>query len=222
MPSRKPPLVLGSHTRKCQPRLRMIANGSIRVNTVRAEQCASIAVTSETLLNQIPMQRGNRAIPLKKSDLPPSVKPTAQKEVPSNCYANVFIETVDASAQKRVLPGERARRSNLVTAQVPLSKVGQIAAKEDVTYIELGEPLATPTPVISADKVGAPSLSLRKFGTPAQRKQAEDVVIGIIDVQGFDFSHPDFLDGNGKTRFIRIWDQGAGSSPTVRNFERNI
>jgi subtilisin family serine protease len=35
------------------------------------------------------------------------------------------------------------------------------------------------------------------------------VLIGIIDVQGFDFSHPDFLDPQGKTRFVRIWDQGA-------------
>ena len=30
-----------------------------------------------------------------------------------------------------------------------------------------------------------------------------DVIIGIIDVGGFDFAHPDFLDGNGKTRFPR-------------------
>jgi subtilisin family serine protease len=35
------------------------------------------------------------------------------------------------------------------------------------------------------------------------------VLIGIIDVGGFDFSHPDFLDAQGKTRFVRIWDQGA-------------
>ena len=41
------------------------------------------------------------------------------------------------------------------------------------------------------------------------------MLIGIVDVQGFDFAHADFLDGKGKTRFVRIWDQGgdARTSP---------
>ncbi|MFC2138808.1 hypothetical protein ACFLTE_11590, partial [Bacteroidota bacterium] len=39
------------------------------------------------------------------------------------------------------------------------------------------------------------------------------VLIGIIDVGGFDFAHPDFLDGQGGTRFVKIWDQGG----TFRN-----
>jgi subtilisin family serine protease len=39
------------------------------------------------------------------------------------------------------------------------------------------------------------------------------VLIGIVDVQGFDFTHPDFLDGN-KTRFVRIWDQGGDARPS--------
>jgi subtilisin family serine protease len=40
------------------------------------------------------------------------------------------------------------------------------------------------------------------------------VLIGIIDVQGFDFAHPDFLDREGKTRFVRIWDQGGHARPS--------
>src|SRR5262249_41179098 len=38
------------------------------------------------------------------------------------------------------------------------------------------------------------------------------VLIGIIDVQGFDFTHSDFLrEANGtlRSRFVRIWDQGG-------------
>jgi subtilisin family serine protease len=37
----------------------------------------------------------------------------------------------------------------------------------------------------------------------------EGVLIGIIDVQGFDFAHQDFLDKDGNTRFLRIWDQAG-------------
>lgn len=213
MQRKKQSLVLGEDTRKCQPRLRMIANGSVKVNTVRAEQCASIAVTSETLLSQIPQQRGIDAVPMKKAQLPKSVKTKTLKKVAGNVYANVFIETLDAAAHKRAFPGERGRKSNLVTARLSLDQIAQVASQDNVTYIELGEALATPTPVVSSDKVGAPSPSLRKFGTPAQRKKAEDVLIGIIDVQGFDFSHPDFLDAKGKSRFVSIWDQGGTGRP---------
>src|SRR5215204_4325728 len=99
MPKKKKSPVLGDDTRKCQPRLRMIANGSVKVNTVRAEQCASIAVTSQTLLRQVPEQRGKDARPIKKDQLPKkSVKPKHLKTVTGSVFANVFIETLDASS----------------------------------------------------------------------------------------------------------------------------
>jgi subtilisin family serine protease len=41
---------------------------------------------------------------------------------------------------------------------------------------------------------------------PKQRG-AHKVLLGFIDVDGFDFSHREFLDEAGKTRFVRIWDQ---------------
>lgn len=213
---KKHTLVLGDQSRKCQPRLRMIANGSDRVNTVRAEHCASIAVTSVKLLKQIPCQRGEDAVPLKKRDLPKSAMPRTQKEVTGDILANVFIETLDPTTTKRKFPGERARKSNLVTARVPLNKIKEIAARDNVTFIEMGEALAAPTPKVSAKSVAAPSQTLRKFGTAQQRKKAEDVLIGIIDVQGFDFSHPDFLDARRQTRFVRIWDQGGSTRPNPK------
>lgn len=214
MPTKKKQLVLGQDTRKCQPRLRMIANGDVKVNTVRAEQCGSIAVDNLMLLKKTPLQRADTAIPLKKEELPPSVKPGKLKQVSSSILANVFIETRNATTKARRFPGEKARRANLVTAQVPLNQIKNIAANADVIYIELGEALAPPTPIISADKVGPPSPSLRRFGTASQRMKATDILIGIIDVQGFDFAHPDFIDVNGKTRFISIWDQGGTGRPS--------
>jgi subtilisin family serine protease len=216
MATKTEPLVLGKDSRKCQPRLRMIANANPEVNAVRAEQCASIAVTAPTLLKQIPIQRGEEAVPLKKSQLPRTVKRGKLKKVPSNVYANIFIETLDTTSSKTRFPGERARKSNLVTARVPLSKIKDILAKDEVTYVHLGEPLTSPMPEVSPKKVGEPSPSLRRFGTPQQRKKAENVLIGIIDVQGFDFSHKDFLDDRGKTRFVRIWDQSGTTRPSPK------
>jgi hypothetical protein len=43
-----------------------------------------------------------------------------------------------------------------------------------------------------------------------QHNYGQDVLVGIIDVNGFDFAHPDFLDADGHTRFEAIWDQCRG------------
>jgi subtilisin family serine protease len=188
----------------------MFANCDSTVNTLRAEQSSCIA--SEAKEN-VPFTRGCDAVPLTKNKIGKSQKGKL-KRIPSDILASVFIETLDASVRKKLDFSEhvRGRKGNLATARVPLSQLKKIAEDENVLHVELGEPLATPNPVVSADKVGAP--------VPAQSRlkldelsdlhhDGEGVLIGIIDVQGFDFSHPDFLDEAGKTRFVRIWDQGA-------------
>ncbi len=44
--------------------------------------------------------------------------------------------------------------------------------------------------------------------------KGDGVLIGIID-SGIDYSHPDFLDENGKTRIIRMWDQSVDGNPPI-------
>ena len=54
--------------------------------------------------------------------------------------------------------------------------------------------------------------------TPSSLKQAftgKNVLIGIIDTE-FDIHHPAFLDAQGKTRFIALWDQ-VDSTATRRS-----
>jgi subtilisin family serine protease len=205
--SRRQPV--GAEIRKIQPRLRMVANGSTTVNVVRAEQSASIAVRDQSLLKQVKPQREIGAIPVKRKQLPKSVKRGKLKKVSPDVYANVFIETTPDSS----LPHEKSRRANLVTATVRLSEIDRIARRTDVSYVELGEQLITPTPIIMADRAGAPPVSLRRFGSAQKHQGGRGVLIGIVDVQGFDFTHPDFLDSAGKTRLVRIWDQGGNARP---------
>jgi subtilisin family serine protease len=53
---------------------------------------------------------------------------------------------------------------------------------------------------------------------PSSLKQTytgKNVLIGLIDTE-FDIHHPDFLDAQGKTRFIALWDQ-VDSTATLRN-----
>ena len=60
-----------------------------------------------------------------------------------------------------------------------------------------------------------------RSGRPRCTATARDVLIGIIDVGGFDFAHPDFLDEDGETRFVSIWDQRGGrrQPPDVRDLD---
>jgi subtilisin family serine protease len=214
MPKKNGKPLLGENFRKVQPKLRMISNSKSRVNTVRCEMSASLSVESVTLRDAVPIMRDESSAPLTKKEFEEQYGSLrklrgSMDDIPSNIYANVFIETLDAAAGGRAFAGERARKSTLVTARVPLSKLRDIAARDNVLHVELGEPLNAPVPAVVAGKPQPPSPNLRRVKGADQHRDGEGVLIGIIDVQGFDFSHPDFLDNRGRTRFVRIWDQGA-------------
>ena len=207
--------------RKLQPKLRMVANSSVKVGVLRAERSSCIAVKSDALAKKYGTAPGAEVEPKSVREIRKSVRRGKQKEVPSNVYVNVFIETSDTDDSRRkskAFPGESARRGNLVAATVPLAKLDSIAARSGVNHIELGEPLSAPTPEVTIKSPGKPKN--RKFGDGRRHRNGKGVLIGIIDVQGFDFSHEDFLD-DGKTRFISIWDQGAEyrESAAIKSYE---
>ncbi len=110
--------------------------------------------------------------------------------------------------------GEVARKANVVSARVALSSLTTLTEDPDVAFVEIAEPLKRPVPVITTGNPSTPSVSERRFGKASQHHYGADVLIGIIDVQGFDFSHPDFLDADGETRFVAIWDQGGDARPS--------
>jgi subtilisin family serine protease len=193
---------------KLQPKIRMIANASTTVNVIRAEHCSSLAVTRDTR-EPVPQVRGDDAVPVQSRDLPASVGPRKLRELP-DAKAHVFIQLVKGvSPDVLIHPGQSGRRSNIVAASVPVADLQSIAQRPEVAFIELGEPLTAPTPEISSGAVNPPRVAARRFGSRRVHHDGERVLIGIIDVEGFDFTHPDFSDGRGGTRFVAIWDQGG-------------
>jgi len=94
--------------------------------------------------------------------------------------------------------------------QTSLARVRELAADDDVAYIELGESLRPPRPAIASTAPDAPKA--RSFAEVRRHHYGENVLIGLIDVEGFDLAHPDFM-RKGKTRFVRIWDQGGKGRP---------
>jgi len=201
------PELLGEEKRKIQAKLRMIADGSNGVNASRAEQCAALAMMKSE--PEGPILRGDEPI---HSQETPS-EPLPLDRLAENVLINIFIETQDIGEDSSTVQMNRAHRGNLVTATIPLTALPEIAKNPQVLHVELGDPIATPTPVISLGDVKEPDQERWMVGDPKDHQNGAGVLIGIIDVQGFDFAHPDFLE-DGKTRFVRIWDMGGNARPS--------
>lgn len=198
--------------RKVQPKLRMFINGSSVVNTIRAEHASALFVSSPAPLRAVDEVRTDFSKPLPARALPKSAERGRLKQPASNVCANVFVAIANDDESVHV-DGSFRRRGQLVATRVPLSKVRAFAADPNVAYVELAEPLIDPTPIVTADSPAAPSTSARKVASANLHRHGAGVLVGIIDVQGFDFAHPDFLEG-GSTRFHAIWDQGGvGKAP---------
>jgi subtilisin family serine protease len=199
--------------RKIHPKIQMIENGSSEVNAVRSEHCAAVAMKRPVRSKVV------RSKEVVEADLHPG-KPKKLTKVPDDVLVNVFVHTTNGreiDVKDRSIH-ETCSRGTLRTMTVPLSKIRKLAEKSNVTHIELGAPLAAPTPVVSPNAVEAPDPKLRRYAHK-QHDFGKSVLIGIIDVQGFDFSHPDFLDDDGKTRWINIWDQGADGGKPPNTFD---
>lgn len=210
MPSKSEVLFSGQLD-KVQPKLRMIANGNNAVNAVRAELSAAMRVEDTGLLEGTPPCRGQGAVPIKRSDLPKSVVRGKLPGLPSQVEVNVFVQLEDPSARPGgIIQATDAQRRDLVVTTMSPSDIPRLIEDTDVAWVEIGETLKAPLPSVVSSSVGAPTPALRKFGVTSGSPK---VLIGIIDVEGFDFAHPDFLDGNGKTRWAAIWDQGGNARP---------
>ena len=205
--------LVGVGRTKLQPKLQMIANGSGEVNAVRAEQCAGLRVTSRKLLKEVELRRTASDVAVTSREvkrLPPTPRLRA---IAANVEANVFVQLNEGLKAAGALRGEKARKGNVVSARVSLRHLPGLALDPRIAYVEIGEALKKPQPKVT-EGAAAPGMSERKFGKESRHKFGEDVLIGIVDVGGFDFSHPDFLDASGKTRFVAIWDQGGGARPS--------
>lgn len=148
-------------------------------------------------------------------------------------YVNVFVELVrtgeanDVSAKtisklealaNRGAAGDVQHRSqllvrrNFISAAVPIASLKSLERDPHIAFIHPSEPLTLDRPAVVRD--GGPAPNSRVVGDDALRASHKDgagVIVGIIDVGGFDFAHEDFRDAQDHTRFLSIWDQGGDS-----------
>ena len=152
-----PPRIKPATLKKLQPKLRMITDGDTEVNVIRAERCAGLAVETRRVAADVPIMRGERAVPVKVESLRRRPKPAPLKRVTRAVLANVFLYLRDAAAAGPVINGPSHRQGRIVEAQVPLSQLASIASHEDVAYLEMAEALKAPAPVVTDRRPRAPT-----------------------------------------------------------------
>jgi subtilisin family serine protease len=209
---------------KVQPKLRMIANATREVCALRSEHAAAVKVRKATAEAYAPKRAQSST-----TDKPRG-RPRAESlhNRPAKVQVSVFFQVAeDPKSQeradkalgidttrdrRRAAGGGRGRttaKGNLRTAEMTADEALELSDESWALSVELGQPLTRPTPKEEGTRATPPTTSARRFGRAAHHGYGDGVLIGLIDVGGFDFTHADFLDQRGKTRFECIWDQGG-------------
>ncbi|HEY7454468.1 MAG TPA: S8 family serine peptidase [Thermoleophilaceae bacterium] len=198
---------------KVQPKLRMIANATMEVCAIRAEHSAASAVPKQTAREFGP-KRAQGATPDKARRAAPRTKRLHNRL--ANVQVSVFFQIAEdpdsrTKAEKAlgIRSDSKQAKSNLRTVETTAQRALELSNEPWALGVELGQPLTKPTPKVETTGATAPTTTVRRFGKARDHHYGEDVLIGLIDVGGFDFTHEDFLGPDGKTRFECIWDQGG-------------
>ena len=169
-----------------------------------------------------------------KTGLRKSIK---EEDLADNSFVNVYVEMaaetasdeelIDATKQiqacaahtdERITGLPILKQQNLLLTTLPVSELNALKDHPGIRYVYPADRLVFDTPL---DAVTTGTHPIKKqFTLGKKHREGADVLIGVIDVGGFDFAHEDFLNDSGGTRFIRIWDQGGDfrNPPTGFNY----
>jgi hypothetical protein len=204
---------------KLDGRLRCVANGRTEVNSVRAQQNGAVRIRPDSkAAARVPPELAEAGPKSLGLSLRGFARGKSQDRLPSDVEVNVFVlfNRLDDEIPKAV-----SRRNGRVgVATVTLAGLKELDKDPAIQAIELAETLKAPRPDLSTDipqsapaprfeRLNSGALDLGGGRTAVLDAVGENVLVGIIDVGGIDFAHPDFLDDKGVSRVIAIWDQGG-------------
>lgn len=208
------------YRQRLSPKVRMIVNGDDEVNGMRSVLSSCVRSESEVVeyaedaLAQAAYDRPPDELPEK----PPSLDGAAARNACVSCFVHVDHDARDVAKMSDAISPSARRGTLAVVDFTPeeierLSSADANAYEQGILYVETGSALSPPVPVTSVRAVDEPGpLRWRDaIGAPSN-----PVIVGLIDVGGFDFGHPDFLHRDGTTRFEAIWDQGHQKDTATR------
>ena len=179
--------------RRMHPKLRVLANSDARVNAAKSEVQGFLKVSS-ALAAKAP-RLGTAVAPGEISKRKTAVKDLNTADRRENVEVNVFVRS---TGPVRLGPHDRAQ-GRLASMRLGLEEIENLAGDANIVTIEPAETLKPPRPLKGSATTSSPAA--RVVGN--ERKKHGDgagVIIGLIDVEGFDWAHPDFLGQAGKSR----------------------
>jgi len=211
----------GVGKQRVQSKLRMVRNGGSTVNAVRAKRCAAVAQRTKKTKEQAKSNRQPQweSVDAGASDIIVDVFIELQDEFvdlyTSLCLPNPKDFNDDPPELELKITKAAGR---YLTAEVTLSMLDMLQSCDKVVSIELGQELKVSPPILARQSQLSKRPPARRISSRFKNDGGKNVLIGIIDIGGFDFSHPDFLDENGQTRFVEIWDQAASTRKPPESF----
>jgi subtilisin family serine protease len=190
----------------------MIANGGRTVNHIRSERSAAVKVREPDPSLALQREPHSSPVPSDLLELVPKKTWEAPARAEDDVLVDVFVTVSEAGEKKSLERGATVTRArdNLVTVEATLESLSAMEKDPRVHSVEIAERVdfSPPLNVRVADSRDEPGPRFRSdVALPGERQ----VLVGIVDVGGFDFAHPDFLAADGSPRFHAIWDQGGDS-----------
>jgi subtilisin family serine protease len=193
-------------------------NSDPSVNAGRAAGTGCLAVTKKLIRPRPPEKYvSGKAREAKKAKVKSLKKGAQARREREQVRVNVFVHTRGPLKERR---GKRGEYGNFAMMRLPLDEVEKLATRSEIGFIEQAENIKQPGIIRLNTKVSPPQRSKTIAQHAKLHGNGRGVLIGIIDVEGFDWSHSDFLDERGQSRFIAIWDQGGkekGRTPRTRH-----
>src|SRR5262249_7173193 len=142
---------------------------------------------SDAVAERVPLARNETAAPVVRD----GVTPPPDLAAPPDADVSVFVRlTADAAGKvPRGIKGVTSNRADLLTAERSVEEAQALRTHRSVAYVEMGQALSTPRPRRGAERDGGPAKDLREVGDGRKHRYGRRVLIGLIDVEGFDFAH---------------------------------
>jgi len=130
---------------------------------------------------------------------------------PSNSdFINTIIKITDNpmainSAGVKV----RSVIGDIVTADVPIRSLSTLIQLPNIVYIQAAHQMKLSSPMLD---VSVPETKADQVWKSVPGYTGKGVIVGVVD-SGIDWSHPDFMGADGKSRILYLWDQTMPLAP---------
>lgn len=198
--------------RRLHPKLRTLLNCDSGVLARRAETNGYLAVSAAVARTTAPLAQNVQAGLATRSE-------TRIHDLPAGAAADASVGVFVQRIGPAQVPGITRWHGEIGLARLSLEDAEALASNPNVAFVEDSRTLKRPQALKLSMSATAPAPRSRRVGRRGKHPDGEGVLVGIVDVEGFDWAHPDFQTTEGATRFERIWDQsGSGRPPQAHAY----